>query len=74
MINDRINYFENNYDCLIGCDALALLTEWHIYRQPNFNKVKENLKSPVVFDGRNQYDPNDIVKHGIKYFGIGRKL
>ena len=73
-LSDKINYFENNYDCLIGCDALALLTEWHIYRQPNFNKIKENLKQPVIFDGRNQYDPEKIHKYGIKYYGIGRKL
>lgn len=72
--NDKINYYENNYDCLIGCDALALLTEWHIYRQPDFDKIKENLKTPVIFDGRNQYEPSEIIKYGIKYYGIGRKV
>lgn len=70
--NDRIKYFENNYDCLIDCDGLLLLTEWHIYRQPDFDKIKYNLKSHLIFDGRNQYDVNEMKKLKIDYFCIGR--
>lgn len=71
--NGEIKYFENNYDCLIDCDAMALLTEWHIYRQPDFEKIKSNLKYPLIFDGRNQYDPVEMKNLGIEYYCIGRK-
>ena len=72
-IQDKIQYFVNNYDCLKDCDTLALLTEWHIYRQPDFGKIKGMLKNPVIFDGRNQYDPDEMEKLGIEYYSIGRK-
>jgi len=71
---NKINFFENNYDCLINCDALALLTEWHIYRQPDFDKIKSSLKNPLIFDGRNQYDLNEMTKIGIEYHSIGRNV
>jgi UDPglucose 6-dehydrogenase len=70
---DKITYFNDNYECLKGCDAMALLTEWHIYRQPDFEKIKSLLRIPLIFDGRNQYDPEDMKRYGIKYFCIGRK-
>jgi UDPglucose 6-dehydrogenase len=67
-----IKYFENQYDSLKGADALVLLTEWKPFRLPNFSLIKKALKSPVIFDGRNQYDPRRLHKAGFEYFGIGR--
>ena len=72
-IEDKIEFHLNNYDCLKNCDALALLTEWHIYRQPDFEKIMNILNKPLIFDGRNQYDPEDMEKMGIDYYSIGRR-
>jgi UDPglucose 6-dehydrogenase len=71
-ISDRIKYFDNNYDCLEGADAMALLTEWFIYRQPDFKKIKNKYNIPVIFDGRNQYDIEELKKIGIEYYCVGR--
>ncbi|MCG8569109.1 MAG: UDP-glucose/GDP-mannose dehydrogenase family protein [Spirochaetes bacterium] len=70
---DKIRYFEKPYDALEGCDVMALLTEWHLYRQPDFKKIKNLLIRPVVFDGRNQYSSAYLRENGFEYFGIGRK-
>ena len=72
IFGSRISYYDNNYDALSGCDAFVLLTEWHLYRQPNFDRIKTLLKEPVVFDGRNQYSPRLLNKMGFVYFGMGR--
>jgi len=69
---NKIEYFEHNYDALVNCDAMVLLTEWHLYRQPDFNRIKTLLKNHVIFDGRNQYNPKILDKMGFKYFGVGR--
>lgn len=71
-ISDKISYFDNNYQCLEGADAMVLLTEWLIYRQPDFKKIKNEYHIPVIFDGRNQYDLDELKKFGIEYFCIGR--
>ena len=57
---------------LDGADALVVATEWKIFQAPDFGFVKAALKSPVIFDGRNLYDPRTVAGHGIQYFGIGR--
>ena len=59
-------------DALQGADALAILTEWREFRSPDFAKIKSSLRQPVVFDGRNLYEPNAMKRAGIRYFGIGR--
>ncbi len=51
---------------------MALITEWFLYRNPNFERMKKLLKSPIVFDGRNQYNPNEMERMGFEYFSIGR--
>ena len=56
---------------LAGADALAIVTEWQEFRSPDFN-IKAQLKSPVIFDGRNLYDPSYLARLGITYYGIGR--
>lgn len=68
----RISYFNNAYQALKGADFLVLTTEWHLFRNPDFEQVKTLLKQPVVFDGRNQYDPGDMRAKGFEYFSIGR--
>ncbi|MGB5346051.1 MAG: UDP binding domain-containing protein, partial [Woeseia sp.] len=59
-------------EVLDGADALAILTEWQEFRSPDFSYIKQKLKSPVIFDGRNLYDPAMLVSLGINYFAIGR--
>jgi len=59
-------------ETLEGADALAIVTEWKEFRSPDFDNLKKQLKSPVIFDGRNLYDPGLMKKQGIKYYAIGR--
>ncbi len=72
QLGDRISYEEAHYDCAKGADALALVTEWHEFRRPSFERLKSLLKSPVLFDGRNVWDPGELRAAGFKYYGIGR--
>jgi UDPglucose 6-dehydrogenase len=60
-------------DALKGADALVIVTEWQVFRSPNIDTIKALLKSPIVFDGRNLYEPAVMREHGIEYFPIGRK-
>jgi UDPglucose 6-dehydrogenase len=71
ILGDRVRYFERNYDALTGADALILVTEWNEYRRPNFALIKQRLKQPVVFDGRNIYDRKTLEALGFEYQGIG---
>jgi UDPglucose 6-dehydrogenase len=64
---------ENAMDALRGADALAVLTEWNEFRSPDFAEVKARLKNPVIFDGRNVYDPKQMTDLGFSYFCIGRQ-
>ncbi len=59
-------------EAIVGADALAIVTEWQEFRSPDFDELKKALKSPVVFDGRNLYDPAGMVRHGFSYYAIGR--
>jgi UDPglucose 6-dehydrogenase len=59
-------------DALKGADALAIVTEWQEFRSPDFDNIKAELKHPVVFDGRNLYDPAFVKRFGLTYYGIGR--
>ncbi|MBP7736704.1 MAG: UDP-glucose/GDP-mannose dehydrogenase family protein [Spirochaetes bacterium] len=70
--DERIEYVKNNYDTLKGADALLLLTEWHHFRKPDFDKIKSLMKKPVIFDGRNQYEPDKMKELGFTYYSIGR--
>ena len=70
-IGDKIEYAENHYDALNGADVLFLATEWTEFRFPDWAKIKRMLKTPVVFDGRNIYDKNEVVNAGFDYIGIG---
>ncbi|HPC41768.1 MAG TPA: UDP-glucose/GDP-mannose dehydrogenase family protein [Spirochaetota bacterium] len=70
--DEKIEYVKNNYDTLKGADALLLLTEWHHFRKPDFDKIKSLMKAPVIFDGRNQYEPAKMKEMGFRYYSIGR--
>lgn len=72
IFGERIVYAAHNYDALAGASALLVLTEWNEFRRPDFRRIKEVLKSPIIFDGRNIYDPSDLRKLGFKYYSIGR--
>ncbi len=72
IFGNRIHYAKNNYEALKGADALILVTEWNAFRHPDFKKMKELLKDPVIFDGRNQYSRREMRKLGFDYFGVGR--
>ena len=63
---------ETAYDALKGADALAVVTEWQEFRSPDFDLIKQELTDPVMFDGRNLYDPGVLQSFGITYYGIGR--
>jgi UDPglucose 6-dehydrogenase len=68
----KIIFCDSEYETLESSDAMALVTEWSQFRQPNFSTIKEYLNYPIIFDGRNQYDPNFLYENGIEYYGIGR--
>ena len=72
VFGDRISYCNHSYDALEGADALAVVTEWNEFREPDFKRIKQLLKSPVVFDGRNIYSPDMMRGLGFQYFSIGR--
>jgi len=69
---EKIEYTKSSYDTLKNADALLLLTEWNEFRRPDFDKIMELLKTPIIFDGRNQYNKDLLVKKGFEYYCIGR--
>lgn len=71
--SNKLIYSTNMYDATENADALIISTEWSIFRTPNFTKLKNNLRQPVIFDGRNLYDVEDLIKEGFYYSSIGRK-
>ena len=72
IFGDRITLCEKSYEALAGVDALAIVTEWNEFREPDFKKMRQLMKSPVVFDGRNIYSPEHMRELGFTYFSIGR--
>lgn len=70
-LGDKIRYASDEYDALKGADALLLVTEWSEFRVPDWNKVKAELTTPTVFDGRNLYDGVRMRQEGFDYYGIG---
>jgi len=74
LLGDKISYADTRYDALEGADALLVLTEWPVFRTPDFDFMKEKLKAPVIFDGRNLYDLERMKECGFYYNSIGRKV
>jgi UDPglucose 6-dehydrogenase len=68
---DHLRYADSPIDAASGADALVIVTEWQTFKSPNFTALKKALKSPVIFDGRNLYEPA-IREQGFEYHAIGR--
>jgi UDPglucose 6-dehydrogenase len=72
LFGDRITLCEKSYEALVDADALAVVTEWNEFREPDFKKMRELMRAPVVFDGRNVFAPEQMRALGFTYFSIGR--
>ena len=72
IFQERIEYEDLDYDALEGADALIIHTEWHPYRHPDFERMRILMKRPLVLDGRNLYNQDQMAKHGFEYVSIGR--
>lgn len=73
IFGDKIKYASNMYEATEQADFLVIATEWSMFRTPNFEKLKENLNQPLIFDGRNLYDLENMQEIGFSYFSIGRE-
>ncbi|HEU0301541.1 MAG TPA: UDP-glucose/GDP-mannose dehydrogenase family protein [Longimicrobium sp.] len=73
LAEGALSLCEHSYDCLEGADALLVLTEWLSYRTPDFDRVRAQLRAPVIFDGRNLWDPARMAEMGFEYCSIGRQ-
>ena len=73
VYGERLYYARDPYDALAGADALVIVTEWLVYRNPDFDRMRSALRTPLVFDGRNLYDPDRMTRLGFEYHGIGRR-
>jgi UDPglucose 6-dehydrogenase len=72
IFKNRITYARNAYDALVGADALLVVTEWNEFREPDFAKMKRLMRKPIIFDGRNIFEPQQIRGLGFTYSSIGR--
>jgi len=70
--NTSVSYAESKYAALKNTDALILLTEWKEFRSPDFEELKAQLKNPIIFDGRNQYNAFKLEERGFEYYQIGK--
>jgi len=74
VLGDSVRFASSVYDAVTGADALVLVTEWTEFREPDFPRMAEIMKQPVIFDGRNVFNPGKLRKLGFTYFGIGRNV
>ena len=72
IFGGRIQLSSSNYGCLEGADALLIVTEWQAFRNPNFERIKGMMRQPVLFDGRNIFDPAVLRQLGFTYYSVGR--
>ena len=70
---DSVSYAKNNYEALKEADALLIVTEWNEFRRPNFSRMSEALRKPLIFDGRNLFEPAKMARLGFTYYSIGRQ-
>jgi UDPglucose 6-dehydrogenase len=73
IFGEAVDLKDKNYDALAGADALAIVTEWHEFREPDWTRIKKLLRTPVIFDGRNIYNPEQLRGLGFTYYSMGRK-
>ncbi len=74
VLGDSVRYASSVYDAVTGADAMVLVTEWTEFREPDFPRMAEIMKHPVIFDGRNVFNPDKLRKLNFTYFGIGRNV
>jgi UDPglucose 6-dehydrogenase len=72
IFGPSITYAENNYAALTGADALTIVTEWNEFREPDYARMRKLMRNPVIFDGRNVYNPDQIRAQGFTYYSMGR--
>jgi UDPglucose 6-dehydrogenase len=72
IFGSKIHYAESGYSALTGADALAIITEWNEFREPDYARMRKLMRSPVIFDGRNIYNPDSMRSQGFQYFSVGR--
>ena len=73
IFGNRVTFTASNYAAIKGAHALAIVTEWNEFRRPDFERMKSLMKSPVVFDGRNLFTPEQMKQHGFTYYSVGRR-
>ncbi len=74
VLGDAVRYASSVYDAVMGADAMVLVTEWTEFREPDFPRMAEIMRKPVIFDGRNVFNPVKLRKLGFTYFGVGRNV
>ncbi|MSO83317.1 MAG: UDP-glucose/GDP-mannose dehydrogenase family protein [Acidobacteria bacterium] len=72
LFGNRVTFAAGNYEALKGADGLAIVTEWNEFRRPDFARMRTLMRTPVVFDGRNLFTPEQMQQHGFTYYSIGR--
>lgn len=72
LLKERVTYYDSKYECLENADAMLLLTEWNEFRRPDFERMFLSMKRPIIFDGRNQYEPDNMHTLGFTYLSVGR--
>jgi UDPglucose 6-dehydrogenase len=72
LFGTRVDFKDKSYEALAGAEALAIVTEWHEFREPDWGRIRKLMKTPVIFDGRNIYNPEHLRGLGFTYYSIGR--
>ena len=72
IFGNKVRFAAGNYDALKGADCLAIVTEWNEFRRPDFDRMRKAMRSPIIFDGRNLFTPEEMREHGFTYHSIGR--
>jgi UDPglucose 6-dehydrogenase len=73
IFGSKVTYAENSYAALTGADALVIVTEWNEFREPDYGRMRKLMRNPVIFDGRNIYNPEQIRAQGFTYYSMGRQ-
>ncbi len=73
IFGNKVSFATKNYDALKGADGLAIVTEWNEFRRPDFEKMRKLMRTPVIFDGRNLFTPEQMKQSGFTYYSIGRR-
>jgi UDPglucose 6-dehydrogenase len=68
----QVSLVKTPEDALVGASALIIVTEWKAFRSPDFDRLKQAMQNPIIFDGRNLYEPQSMTELGFEYYGIGR--